>query len=179
MDLKRLQIMGPPGSGKSTLAEAAAGRIGARYVDLDPLFWGPNWTPRPDEVFRAAVDAATAEDAWVIGANYSRVRDLVWGRAQAVVWLDLPLALVLRRLLSRTVKRVVTGEELWNGNRETWRAAFFSRESLFPFSVRQHGQFRRELPALLAAPEWRHLKVWRLRSAAHVAGWLEELVVEY
>ena len=50
--------------------------------------------------------------------------------ADTLVWLDLPLPLVMGRLLRRTVKRAVTREELWGtGNRETLSNAFLSRNA--------------------------------------------------
>ncbi|MBL8094028.1 MAG: AAA family ATPase [Anaerolineales bacterium] len=172
---KRLVVTGPAGSGKSTLAEAVAARIGVPFVELDAVFWGPAWTPTPRDAFRETVARLAAEEAWTIGASYGAVRDVLWARAEALVWLDLPLSQILGRLLRRTLRRIVRREELWSGNRETWRDAFFSRGSLFPYAIRQHRRFRRELPAAVAAPEAGHLQVWRLRSSASVADWLASL----
>ena len=62
-----------------------------------------------------------AGDGWVVDGNYSAVRDLVWDRADTVVWLDLPRLVVVRRITTRSIRRVVRREELWNGNRERWR----------------------------------------------------------
>lgn len=55
-----------------------------------------------------------------MAGNYGRVRDLLWPRADTIVWLDYAFPLVLGRLTARTVRRAVTGEILWNGNRETF-----------------------------------------------------------
>jgi adenylate kinase family enzyme len=172
---RRLVVTGPAGSGKSTLAAAAAVRIGAPYIELDAVFWGPNWTPTPRDIFRDKVARLVAEEAWTIGANYTSVREVIWARAEALVWLDLPLSLVLSRLLHRTLRRIIRREQLWSGNRETWRDAFFSRESLFPFAIRQHARFRRELPSALEAPANRHLTTWRLRTPQEVERWLAAL----
>ena len=46
------------------------------------------------------------------------MRDIVWQRADTVVWFDLPFAVVMARTVRRTVRRVVTRQELWNGNKE-------------------------------------------------------------
>ena len=171
----RLQIMGPAGSGKSTLARKAATRLGIPCHELDAVFWGPNWTPMPRDAFRAAVGMIVGNEAWAIGANYTAVREVIWNRAQAVVWLDLPLELILWRLLRRTLKRIVTREILWAGNRETWHDAFFSRESLFPYAIKQQARFRRELPDALAKLADQGVATWRLRSVREVEAWLAAL----
>ncbi len=77
--------------------------------------------------------------AWVADGGYhGKLGDLVLERAELVVWLDPPLPTVLRRLGARTVRRVRSGEELWGGNRETWRGAFLSRDSLFVWALTTH-----------------------------------------
>lgn len=54
----------------------------------------------------------------MVDGNYSAVQELIWTRADTVVWFDLPLALVLSRIIGRTLRRVVSRQELWNGNGE-------------------------------------------------------------
>ena len=98
----------------------------------DALFWGPNWTESPKDEFRARLCAviSAVPDGWVVDGNYdSRLGDLVVDTADTIVWLDLPLWVKSRRLWGRTLHRVRGGAELWNGNRETWRGAFFARDS--------------------------------------------------
>jgi hypothetical protein len=95
---------------------------------------------------------------------------LVLERADVVVWLDLPPRVWLPRLLRRTVGRIVRRETLWNGNRETFRRAFLSRESLILFAVRSYPRIRRRNEERLAP-----FPVVRLRSPSAVARWLEEV----
>lgn len=114
-----------------------------------------------------------AGDAWVVDGNYHRkLGDLVLQRADTAVWLDLPLALKLRRTLCRTVGRIGRREELWNGNRETFRDAFLARDSLFVWLLRSHRSHRRELPDRLARESVAPLDVVRLRSPEDVERWL-------
>jgi adenylate kinase family enzyme len=107
---RRIVVVGTTGSGKSTLASELARRLALPYVELDALHWGPNWTHCTDEEMRQRADEATREDAWVVDGNYSIVRDLTWPRAEAVVWLDYPLLVILWQLWKRTWKRVLTKE---------------------------------------------------------------------
>jgi len=173
--MKRIVVIGTTGAGKSTLAEQLAGILRYPFVELDALFWGPAWTPFPQEVFRHRVSDALAAETWTVGGNYSVARDLVWTRADTLVWLDYPLPLVLWRLGRRTIRRIVMRERLWGGNVETWRSQFASRDSLFVWAFKTHFRRRREMPVLLALPENRHLHVLHFRSPRTAAGWLQSV----
>ena len=118
--MQRIVIFGTTGSGKSWLAERLAARHGLRVVELDALFWGADWQPVPVELFRYRVECEIREGGWVVAGNYCSGARPVWEAADTLVWLDLPLPLVMARLLRRTARRIVTREDLWGtGNRET------------------------------------------------------------
>jgi adenylate kinase family enzyme len=141
--MRRVVVIGTTGSGKSTLAERLSEQTGLRVVELDALFWGRDWQGAPVELFRHRVERETRDDGWIVVGNYSQVRDLVWRPADTLIWLDLPLSLVMWRLVRRTVRRVTTREELWGtGNRETWRNSFFSRQSILLWALRTHRRNR-------------------------------------
>ena len=126
-------------------------------------------------VFRARVAEVVAADTWVVDGGYSDVRDLVWARADTVVWLDYPLAVTLSRLVRRIVARIRDGSELWpgTGNRETIRNQLFSRDPLVWFAIRTHRGRRRRIAAMLARPEYAHLEVHRFTRPADAERWLE------
>ncbi|WP_245642205.1 hypothetical protein [Nonomuraea candida] len=117
------------------------------WLELDSIFHMQNWTPRPEAEFRAEVERFTAADGWVVDGNYSAALDLVWSRADAVVWFDLPRRTVMRRLAVRTLRRMVTGAELWNGNKESFRFLFNKDESILYWAWTRHAsdseRFRR------------------------------------
>lgn len=127
------------------------------------------------DAFRARVSEATAGEAWVADGNYSSSRDIVWGRADTVVYLDLPLGICLWRVLRRAVPRIIRRDTLWAGNRETVRNTIFSRDSLLLFTLRTHARRRQALPADLARPERAHLRVHRFGSTAAAERWLRSI----
>lgn len=165
---RRISVVGTSGSGKTTVARTLAEHYGLPYIELDALHWGPNWEAPPADEFRARVEAALPDDGWVVDGNYhSKVGNLIIRQADLVVWLDLPLATILRRLWSRSWQRIRTQEEIHGGNRETWRGTFFARDSLFVWAYKTHFRRRRWLPAQLEGRD-----AVRLRSQREVDEWL-------
>jgi len=168
---QRVAVVGTTGSGKTTLAGHIARCLGVPHVELDALYWGPDWTPAPVDLFRARVDRALSGDAWVVDGNYSAVRNIVWNRASAVVWLDYVLLVVMAQLVWRTFRRGITREELWHGNRESLCRSLLSRDSILLWALRTYRRRRREYPALFNRPEYAHLAVVHLRSPRAARAW--------
>lgn len=174
MEAQRIVIVGTSGSGKTTLGEHLADLLDCPQVDLDALHWEADWTPAPQPVFRQRVAQALAVPRWVVSGNYQKVRDLTWEQADTLVWLDYPLLLVFWRLFRRALRRIISGEELWSGNRETWRGQFFSRDSLFLWALKSAPRHRREYPILFTQPEYSHLRVYHFKSPRQLQSWLEK-----
>ena len=174
---KKLNVVGTTSSGKSTLAERLANKLKLDFIELDALHWEPNWTEAPLEVFRARVETATQAQAWVVAGNYHVVRDLVWKRAEAIIWLDYSFPTVFRQLTIRTIRRAVTQEELWNGNREKfwWHLKLWSDESLFKWLFKTYWRRKREYPQLLALPEHAHLTLIHFKTPQETNDWLKKL----
>ena len=164
MDLRRVAVVGTSCSGKTTFAATLAEQLQVPHIELDALHWRPGWVPAPREAFRQAVAEAIAADRWVSDGNYGVVRDLVWGRSTAVIWLDYPFATVLRRALYRTTRRVLLRERLYSGNRETIGRAFLSRDSILWWVVTTWRRRRREYPMLFEQAAFAHLEVTALAN---------------
>jgi adenylate kinase family enzyme len=173
---QRICVVGTTGSGKSTLALELARRLQIPHVELDALHWGPNWIHCSDEEMRHRAEGATRSDAWVVDGNYSIVRDLIWPRAEVVVWLDYPLPLILWWLWKRTWKRVLSGEILWGTNRERLWQQFFSKDSLFLWALQTYQRRKGNYTTLLGSPEYANLKVYRFKSPREKDDWLRSWV---
>jgi hypothetical protein len=172
--LQRVAVVGATGCGKTWLAQSLAQRLAVPHVELDALYWEAGWEEAPRDVFRPRVEAALAGQAWVADGNAHLARDIIWRRATALIWLDYALPLVLWRLARRTLRRALTGEELWNGNRQGL-GNLFGRNSVVLWALESHSRHRREYPAELARPEYAHLVALRLRSPLETDQWLASL----
>lgn len=170
--MQRISIVGTSGSGKTTLARQISQRLAIPHVELDALHWEPNWVEVPDEVMRDRVSQALFCNSWVVDGNYSAVRDIVWGKADTVVWLDYPLWVIMKQLVWRTFWRSVTREEVCNGNRETLQKALFTRDSILLWALQTYRKRRREYPILFQKPEYAHLEVVCMRSPKSTGDWL-------
>jgi adenylate kinase family enzyme len=171
---KQIVVIGPTSSGKSTLAKRLAGNFALDFIDLDKVHWEPNWHAADDQVFRGRVAAATSVERWVVAGNYQVVRDIVWSRAEAVVWIDYSFLRVFWQLTRRTIQRGITREELWNGNREKfwWHLKLWSDESLFRWLFKTYWRLRKTYPQYFAEPRFAHLKVLHFRSPREVDDWV-------
>jgi len=174
---KRIVVVGATSSGKSTLAEKLARCLGANYIELDALNWEPNWQAAPLDVFRGRVEKATQAEKWVVAGNYHVVRDLIWPKAEAVIWLDYPFLKVFWQLTHRTFRRWWTKELLWGTNRESLWNHFklWSPDSLFHWLFKTYWRRKREYPLLFSQPELQHLKLIRFQHPSETDEWLNAL----
>ena len=170
----RMVVVGATGCGKSTLAERLAQILGFDFIELDSIYWKPGWVDSDPDEFRQAVDQATSAPSWVLAGNYGVVRDLVWSRAQALIWLDYPFFLVLGRLLKRIWTRWRSRELLWGTNRETlWiHLKLWSKDSLVNWLFQTYWKRKRTYPRLFKLPEYSHLCIFRFTKPHELTVWL-------
>ena len=175
----RISVFGPSGSGKTTLSRQIGAALNLPVIEFDAIHHLPNWQERPADEFRAIVQQKLDgyHDGWVCDGNYRRVRDIVLPRADTVVWLRLPFRVVYWRLLARTMTRSWRREELWSGNRESFRLAFFSRDSILLWGLTHfRAHFRNVGRDLATIPH--QATVHELRSAREVDDLLASLSAE-
>ena len=165
----RISVVGGSCSGKTTLSRRLSAKLGVPHIELDALHHGPNWDEAPAELLQQRVrDAlAAAPGGWVVDGNYhGKIDRLVLDQADLVVFLDPSFLTALRRALWRTFSRSLRRQELWNGNRETFRNAF-SKNSIVLWVIRTHRQTRPKWAERLAGCDVVHL-----RSPREVERWL-------
>lgn len=168
-------MVGTPGSGKTTLGRALAERLGVPYLELDSVFHQAGWEPLPADELRARAAEVVAGDGWVVDGNYSAVRELVWARADTVVWFDRPKWQVVWRVVLRSLRRTATREVLWNGNREPLRGLLpVDREhSVIAWAWVKHAEYRERYRAAAANSDNQNLHFVRIASDADARALLD------
>ncbi|WP_148615991.1 AAA family ATPase [Nocardioides rubriscoriae] len=169
---RRIVVAGVSGTGKTTLAARIGEVLGIEHVEIDALFHGEDWEPRP--TFAAEVDAFTAREAWVTEWQYSSARPLLAARADLMVWLDLPFRVTLWRLTGRTLRRRFSRQTLWNGNREAPLHTFLTdRGHVVRWAIATRHRLRTAVPD--AATAHPGLVVVRLHTQREVDHWTARL----
>ncbi len=156
--IHRIHVVGPSGSGKSTVGARLAAASGVPHVELDAINWLPGWEERDHDDFCARVAEITATDGWVVSGNYTSrgIQDLLWARAELVVWLDLPLRVTIPCQLARSWRRWRTREQLWGTNIERFwpqLAIWDPARSLVGYSIRARSRQRRQFATAMADPD--------------------------
>lgn len=171
---RRVLVVGISGAGKSTLARELGGRLGVPYHEMDALYFdGPGWAV--SGTFVRDVAGIADSTGWVIDSfGYPEVRDLLWTRADTIVWLDYPRRVVMPRVLRRSLRRTVRRERLFGGNRETW-AGWLRRDHPAWWAWSQHGARRADIARRTHSAEFAPLRVLRFTDPRDAATWLRRV----
>ena len=169
---RRVLVAGTSGSGKTTLARRVAEILGLPAVEIDALYHGPGWVPRP--TFEEDVRRFADGPEWVTEWQYGAVRGYLADRADLMIWLDLPRRRVMSQVIRRTVRRSRSREPLWNGNVEPPLRTFLTDpDHLVRWAWRTHARTASRVADLsVRRPE---LTIVRLRSRAETAKWVARL----
>lgn len=174
---KRFNVIGTSSSGKSTFSRKLAETLSRPYVELDQVYWKPNWENINDEELFEQVSEITDRDCWVLDGNYSRTTPIKWSKAECVVWLDHSFSVNVYRAVTRAISRAVTQQELWpgTGNRESFRLSFLSKDSVLLWTLRTYYRNKKRYSLAMRDRQYEHLDFVRLRSQKEVDEFLNAI----
>ncbi|MFC6084330.1 AAA family ATPase [Sphaerisporangium aureirubrum] len=172
--MRRVLVVGTTGAGKTTMARSVAGRLQIPYHEMDSLYFaGPGWAVAGD--FAAKVAEIASGPGWVLDSfGQAEVRDLLWRRADTVVWLDYRRSVVMPRVLRRSLRRTLLREDVYGGNREKlseWLTADHPAWSAWS----QHAPRRTLIRERTTDARFAPLQVIRLPGPREAAAWLRTL----
>lgn len=176
--LNKIIVVGSTGVGKSTIAGKLSKILNIEHIELDSLYWYPDWTHREYDEFIEMVRGRISTNQWIADGNYRVSRELVWGEADTVIWLDYSLWVIFWQLWNRTWRRWWRGELLWGTNRERLfpHLKFWSvKDSLFAWLFSTYQRRRDEYGEWIALPKYAHLQVVHLRSPQETKQWLARI----
>ena len=174
--MKKINIVGTSGSGKSTFSKQLADCLGYPYIELDSIYWGPNWSEPSDEVLFKNLETALDQEVWVLDGNYSRTTPIKWKAVDTVIWLDFSFRRTLYQAVRRAIYRAYTQQELWpgTGNRESWRL-LFSKDSIVLWTLKSYWKIRKRYLAIMKDPVYAHITFVQLKSPKACKQFLESL----
>ena len=165
--MQRVLVIGPCGAGKSTLASALSGRLGLPLFHMDQLNWKPGWVESSKDEIRRKLTAITVADRWIIDGTYGGTLSERLARADQVIYLDYPISLCVRRLLTRiSTYRGRARPDMTEGCPERFDMAF-----LF-YLIRWNSGPRVRLEKHLIGHED---KIIRFQSPVELKRWLDSL----
>lgn len=175
----RVVVVGSSGSGKTFLAQTLSSILNLPYLELDSVFHRGGWRDTPDEQFQREIETFTRARRWVVDGNYTShgTRAVVWPLADTFVWLDPPKRTVMRRVISRTLKRVMTREELWDGVTEPWSNLYSldPHRNIIVWAWTRYERTRSNLELAMTDGTWAHAEVHRLSSSRDVDQFLDSV----
>ena len=175
----KIVIVGTTGSGKTTFANEISRKLNLHHIELDTFFWKENWERVSDDDFIDHVSRIIEDERWVIDGNYENVRDAIWKRADIVVFLNYSFLRVFLQLFFRTIRRIIKREKLWNGNRENFRQAFFSRKSILLWMMQTYHWRKKYYFKILKQQEYQHLEIVIFDKPRIAQKWLGDIKLWY
>ncbi len=174
--MERVVVIGSSSSGKTTTGRRLGEILGFPRLELDSVYHQPGWTPVDDVEFTRIVGEFASQDRWVVDGNYTShgTREAVWPHADTIVWLDLPRSVIMRRVVQRTIRRAITREVLWNGNREPWTNLYSldPEKNIIVWSWTHFDHVRAKYETCMTDGTWSHAEVHRLRTRSEVENFL-------
>jgi adenylate kinase family enzyme len=170
----RILIYGVTGSGKTTLAKNLSEVTGLPWHEADSLTWEPGWVMVDDEEQRRRISEVCKGDRWILDTAYGKWLEVPLDRAELIVALDYPRWLSFGRLFKRTMLRLVDGQPICNGNRETLKN-FFSKDAILLWHFRSFKRKKARIEEFVARDM---PSVLRMRSPSQTEQWLRSLTPE-
>ncbi len=173
--MKKINVIGTTGSGKSQFSVRLAKTLNFRYIEMDRVYWKPNWSEPTTEEFLNSLENELCYESWVLDGNYSRTNDLKWSKADTVIWLNYSYIRTLYQILKRSILRATFKQELWpnTGNKESYRK-LFSKESIVLWFFKNYSRNTKRYPELFKSKKYGKINFIILNSPKEANDFLQK-----
>jgi adenylate kinase family enzyme len=175
--MQRINVIGTSGSGKSTFSRKLAGELKCPYLEMDEIFWKPNWQEPSDEEFFENLIEKLSGECWVLDGNYTRTSEIKWSRADTIIWVDYSFQRTVFQAVKRALTRIVTKQELWGkaGNVESFKKSFLSKDSIILWTLKTYKKNRARYTELFNDPKYNHIEFIRITSPQNADTFINKL----
>lgn len=177
--MQRIVVVGSSGSGKTTFARRLAALLETPHLEMDAVFHRDGLANVAHAEFLPILGEFTDSDRWVVDGNYTShgTKDVVWPKADTIIWLDPPRRTALSRVVRRTLRRVIGRQEIWPGVKEPLSNLYRldPYENIIVWTWTRHAHIREKYERAMADGSWGQATVHRLRSAPEAEGFLESV----
>ena len=174
---QRINVVGASGSGKSIFSRKLSAILSIPHVEMDAIFWQPNWQESDDNTFFSKLSAEISPlSNWVLDGNYTRSIPIKWEKVDLVIWLDYSFIRTVLQAIRRAISRAWSQKELWagTGNKETFRE-LFSTDSIVLYTIKSHKRIRKKYELLILDKSYSHIEFIRLRSRKESEEFLHQI----
>jgi len=177
MKFKRINVIGTSGSGKSTFSKQLASALNAPYLEMDAIYWKPNWVEPDDVQYFSDLKSALDCDAWVLDGNYSRTAAIKWKSVDTIIWLDYGFIRTFWQVIKRSITRAISRKEIWKGtgNKESFRRSFCSKKSVILWMLQNYHSNKRKYLALMSSEKLNDIQFYRIRSLKEAEYFLQNI----
>ena len=161
----RINVIGTSGSGKSTFCKQLAQQFSIPHIEMDALFWKPNWEKTSYDEFIKEIEIALEQDSWILDGDYTKTIPIKWKTVDIVIWIDYSFSRTLYQTIKRSIARLITKKELWPGteNIETL-TKIFSKDSIILWTITHYQKNRRKYKEAFLDPKYSHIEFIRIKK---------------
>lgn len=166
----RIAILGTTGSGKTTLAKVLGGLLEIPVISLDNLKKDGDGNTIDTESFLHRLESIVSDNSWIIDGGYKVTHSTILKNAQAAIWLDYPLGIIL----SRRAKRNFEQRPLFYSTYPSvFARRFINLSHVMKNTVWKHYQLRKTYPHLFR--DFPHLHLFHFTHPNQMQKWLKNL----
>ena len=174
-----ISIVGPSCTGKSSLArKLKCIDNDLEIIELDYLYWLPNWRHPKKKKFRNKVKESIAEcvqknKRYIIVGSYKTVNDLIYG-CDVIIYLNYTKFITFVHGLSRTLIRMVLKYKVCNDNTERFNLLF--TEDSVPYIIMTRHDDKKNRISTSLSKQKRSEKLINISCPYHCSFWLKNLI---